>query len=100
MPLLKHGVKIYEYTPGFIHAKSMVCDDECAVVGTINLDNRSLYLNFENAVYFSGCQAVMDVKKDCEEVFAVSELCTPENRKRSIYGRFVDAVMRIFETML
>lgn len=98
--LMRAGVKIYEYTPGFIHAKSMVCDDECAVVGTINLDNRSLYLNFENAVYFSGCEAVIDVKKDCEEVFAVSELCTPENRKRSIYGRFVDAVMRIFETML
>ena len=71
-PLLKAGVKIYEYKPGFIHAKSMVSDDSCAVVGTINLDYRSLYLHFENAVYFSGCSAVLDVKRDSENIFAVS----------------------------
>ncbi|MDF2801616.1 MAG: cardiolipin synthase, partial [Anaerocolumna sp.] len=46
-PLIKSGVRIYEYTPGFIHAKSYVCDDELAVVGTINMDYRSLYLHFE-----------------------------------------------------
>lgn len=45
-PLLKQGVKIFEYTPGFIHAKSCVCDDEYAIVGTINLDYRSLFLHF------------------------------------------------------
>lgn len=99
MPLLKHGVKIYEYTPGFIHAKSMVCDDECAVVGTINLDYRSLYLHFENAVYFSGCQAVADVKQDCEETFALSKLCTVENCKRGIFGRLTDSLLRVFETL-
>jgi cardiolipin synthase len=98
--LLKAGVRIYEYTPGFIHAKSMVCDDECAVVGTINLDYRSLYLHFENAVYFAGCDAVLDVKRDCEEVFAVSKERTKENLKSGIVGRMVDAVLRLFETLL
>lgn len=97
--LMKSGVKIYEYTPGFIHAKSIVCDDLYAVVGTINFDYRSLYLHFENAVYFSGCAAVADLKKDCEETFAVSKLCTKENTKRGIVGTLVDSVLRVFETL-
>ena len=98
--LMRAGVRIYEYAPGFIHAKSMVCDDESAVVGTINLDYRSLYLHFENAVYFSGCDAVIDVKRDCEEVFTVSKECTLENTKRGLVGRLVDSIMRLFETLL
>ncbi len=98
--LMKAGVKIYEYTPGFIHSKSIVCDDTYAVVGTINFDYRSLYLHFENAVYFAGCDAVLDLKRDCEETFAVSKKCTPENTKRGIVGRLVDSVLRVFETLL
>ncbi|MBQ2701861.1 MAG: cardiolipin synthase, partial [Clostridia bacterium] len=97
--LLECGVKIYEYTPGFIHAKVMVSDDECAVVGTINLDYRSLYLHFENAVYFSDCPAVLDVKRDCEETFAISLECTKENRKRSPFGKLGDSLLRVFETL-
>lgn len=97
--LIRVGVKIYEYTPGFIHAKSVVCDDECAVVGTINFDYRSLYHHFENAVYFSHCQAVLDVKRDCEETFAVSKLCTADRIKRKPLGRLIDALLRVFETM-
>ena len=46
-PLIKSGVQIYQYTPGFIHAKCFVCDDEIATVGSVNLDFRSLYLHFE-----------------------------------------------------
>jgi cardiolipin synthase len=98
--LLRAGVKIYEYTPGFIHAKSMLCDGECAVVGTINLDYRSLYLHFENAVYFANCQAVADLARDCEETFASSKLCTKENTKRGIVGRLIDSILRVFETLL
>ena len=97
--LLDCGVKIYEYTPGFIHAKSIVSDDDCAVVGTINFDYRSLYLHFENAVYFSGCNAVLDVKRDCEETFLLSKECTRENSKRSVVGKLVDSLLRIFETL-
>ena len=98
--LLKAGVKIYEYTPGFIHAKSMISDDKWAVVGTFNVDYRSLYLHFEDAVYFSGCDAVADLKRDCEETFAVSKLCTLENTKRGVVGRLLDSLLRIFETMM
>ena len=97
--LMKAGVKIYEYTPGFIHAKSMLCDDECAVVGTINLDYRSLYLHFENAVYFQDEKAIGELKRDCEETFAVSKLCTVENTRRNLFGRIFDSLLRIFETL-
>ena len=97
--LLKAGVKIYEYTPGFIHAKSIVCDDECAVVGTINFDYRSLYLHFENAVYFSGCEAVGTVKKDCDETFALSRQRTLENSKKNVFGHLIDSLLRVFETL-
>ena len=99
-PLMKSGVKIYEYTPGFIHAKSMVCDDEAAVVGTINLDYRSLYLHFENAVYFSHCDAVAAVKQDGEDVFAVSKRMTIEDTRQTFIGKLVDSVLRVFETLL
>ncbi len=98
--LLKAGVRIYEYTPGFIHAKSMLCDGESAVVGTINLDYRSLYLHFENAVYFSGCDAVQDLQRDCEETFALSKECTPAYPKRGLIGRLVDSVLHLIETLL
>ena len=98
--LLKAGVKIYEYTRGFIHAKSVLCDGESAVVGTINFDYRSFYHHFENAVYFSSCQAVKDLERDCEETFAISTLCTKENTKRSMVGRIVDSLLRVFETLL
>ena len=98
--LLKAGVKIYEYTPGFIHAKSMLCDGEWAVVGTINLDYRSLYFHFENAVYFSGCDAINKLELDCKETFAVSKECTLGNTKRGFFGQLFDSLLRIFETLV
>ncbi len=94
--LLQAGVKIYEYTPGFIHAKSLVVDDG-GVVGTINFDYRSLYLHFEDGVYFTDPQAIADLKRDCEETFTVSKPCTKENTKRGWIGRLVDSILRVFE---
>ena len=98
--LMQVGVKIYEYTPGFIHAKSILCDGEYAAVGTINFDYRSLYLHLENGVYFANCPAVADLQRDCEETIAMSRLCTNENMQRSAVGRLFDALLRIFETLL
>lgn len=95
--LLRAGVKIYEYAPGFIHSKCAVCDDALAVVGTINLDYRSLYHHFENAVLFTDETAVLAVKRDAEETFAVSKIRTLANSKRSAAGRLFDSVLRIFE---
>ena len=68
--LLRAGVQIYEYTPGFIHAKMFTSDDEKAVVGTINLDFRSLYLHFECASYFFRNAVVMDVEEDFQKTLA------------------------------
>ena len=99
--LMKAGVQIYEYTPGFIHAKSVLCDGTSAVVGTINFDYRSLFLHFENAVYFAHCdEALTALQRDCEETFALSKLCTRENTKRNLFGRVLDSVLRVFETFM
>lgn len=62
--LLAAGVKVYEYTPGFVHAKVFVCDDERAVVGTMNLDYRSLYWHYECSAYLYQVPAIGDIKKD------------------------------------
>lgn len=73
--LLASGVRIYEYTPGFVHSKIFVCDDREAVVGTINLDYRSLYYHFECATYMYGTSCIKDIEadyqltlKECREV--------------------------------
>ena len=71
--LIEDGVKLYEYTPGFIHAKMFVVDDAFGVIGTINLDYRSLYLHYECATWMYGTKAVMEMKKDMEKSMAVSE---------------------------
>ncbi len=67
--LATEGVRIYEYTPGFCHAKQVVCDDEIAIVGTINLDYRSLYHHFEDGVLFYDTPAVGEVRKDFDRIF-------------------------------
>ena len=72
--LLEAGVQIYEYQPGFLHAKSFVCDDEIAVVGTINLDYRSLYLHFEDGVWMYRNQAIDEIRYDFMETM---EYCHP-----------------------
>ena len=74
--LVKEGVRIYEYTPGFMHSKQFLCDNESAIVGTINLDYRSMYLNFENATYIYGGSAIQAIKEDFEQLFPVCEEVT------------------------
>ena len=61
--LIQSGVKIYEYQPGFIHAKMCLCDDEAAMVGTANLDYRSLYLHYENAVLLYHTPVLAEIKR-------------------------------------
>lgn len=65
--LLEAGVKIYEYTPGFVHAKVSVSDNLAATVGSVNLDYRSFYHHFENGVFMYGSSAVLDIEKDFEK---------------------------------
>lgn len=96
--LIRAGVKIYEYTPGFIHAKQMLVDDDAAVVGTINLDYRSLYLHFENAVLFRACGAVMQLKHDFEKTFP---LCCPQaSTGKNCRMGMLDSLLRLFAPLL
>ena len=98
--LIKSGVKIYEYTPGFIHAKSYVSDDKCAMIGTINLDYRSLVHHFENGVWMYGCEAVSDIKKDIEDTLSKSIEITEDMLKTNIVNRFIRALVRVLAPML
>ena len=98
--LIKSGVKIYEYTQGFLHAKSFVCDDEIAVVGTINLDYRSLYLHFECAALLYGANAVNDIKEDAVQTIAAAREVTVKNCKRTFLGEFIDSVLCLFAPLM
>lgn len=99
--LVKDGVRIYEYTPGFLHAKQCVCDGETAVCGTINLDYRSLYLHFENGVFFYNCKAVKDMKKDFDELFPVCREVTEQYKSgRSAAVRMGQCILRLFAPLM
>lgn len=85
--LIEGGVEIYEYTPGFIHAKMFVSDDDTAVVGSINLDYRSLYLHFECAVMMYGVDAVGDIERDFQATLTQCRRMTVEDCRRDKLGR-------------
>lgn len=86
--LIEAGVKVYEYTPGFIHAKTLVADEQNAVVGTINFDYRSLYLHYECASILYGCSAVKSICEDFNATVKASKLITPEDCKnRSAFSK-------------
>ena len=80
--LVGAGVKIYEYTPGFVHAKVFVSDDRKAVVGTINLDYRSLYHHFECAAYMYQTSCIPDIERDFRETLSKCREVTPESIKK------------------
>ncbi len=98
--LMKAGVKIYEYEPGFIHAKSYISDDAYAMIGTINLDYRSLVHHFENGVWMYKCDSIFDLKADILDTLSKSIEITPDMMKTGLFTRFVRSVVRIFAPML
>jgi cardiolipin synthase len=71
--LLQSGVRIYEYTPGFMHSKAAIADDKVGVVGSVNLDYRSLYMAFENAVWLYGTDSVLQIKEDFLETLSLCQ---------------------------
>lgn len=77
-----------------------MADGKAAVVGTINLDYRSLYLHFENACWFSGCEGVGDVKADFEDLFAQSREVTGQYRVRPAAVRGLDCLLRLFSPLM
>ncbi len=98
--LIDAGVKIYEYEPGFIHAKSYIADDKYAMIGTINLDYRSLVHHFENGVWMYGTKTVFDIKADIEQTLGKCIQITPDMIKAGALTKFFRAVVKIFAPML
>lgn len=97
--LIEAGVRIYEYTPGFIHAKGMLSDDRVAFAGTVNLDYRSLVHHFECGAILVGTSCLKDIRADMEHTFSVSEEISPKKAKKGFFSRIVIAVLRIFEPL-
>ncbi len=94
--LVEAGVKIYEYTPGFVHSKVFVSDDTRAVVGTINLDYRSLYLHFECAVYLYKTPSVKDILGDYRDTLNECQRITAEDiKKRKAVSRLAGAILKL-----
>ncbi|MDF2685515.1 MAG: cardiolipin synthase [Clostridia bacterium] len=99
--LIKAGVKIYEYTPGFMHGKMFVSDDKITVVGTANLDYRSLYLHFECCTTFINSSIIQSVKKDIEETIKISKNITEESiKKTNGFKKILQSVLRIFAPLM
>lgn len=99
--LISAGVKIYEYLPGFVHAKMSVSDDKRAVIGTINHDYRSLYLNYECAAYLIGVSEIKEMESDFNKTLDLCELITVEQyKKRSVFKRFLGSIIRLIAPLI
>ena len=94
-------MQIFEYTPGFVHAKVMVTDDCCGVVGSINLDYRSLYHHFENGCLYAYGPAVQETRQDMEAMMRESlEVTEKYNTGRSQGMRFIQMLLRLIAPLL
>lgn len=98
--LQEKGVKIYEYTPGFIHAKMLVADDDIAFVGTINLDYRSLVHHYECGAVMYKTPCIKAIKDDVVNTVALSQEMTPGSLKIGKFARVVRAIVQVFAPML
>lgn len=98
--LINAGVKIYEYEPGFIHAKTYISDDKYAMIGTINLDYRSLVHHFENGVWLYSCSSIKDMKDDFNRTLDTSIEIKPEMLKTTMLNRLFRTIVKIFAPLL
>lgn len=99
--LIKSGVKIYEYTPGFIHSKTIVADDIIGVVGTTNFDFRSFYLHFENGILMYKSKCCKEIKSDFLNTLSkCQEVSLDVLRQRNAFKRFFYRVIKIFSPLL
>lgn len=99
--LLEGGVKIYEYKPGFIHAKLALCDGIIASVGTVNFDFRSLFLHFEDGVMLYSCEAIKDIFRDFENIFEEScQITMDDVNKTGFFKRVLGKILRIFAPLM
>lgn len=98
--LLKNGIRIYEYLPGFIHSK-VVMNEHCAVVGTINMDYRSFYLHYENGVWVYDQEFLQKVERDFVQTFEESREITYEEWKdRPLKRKMIQQILHVFDTLV
>ena len=99
--LINAGVQIYEYTPGFVHAKVFVSDDDTATVGTINLDYRSLYLHFECGTFIYNNQVIRDIEKDFQDTLKKCQRVTiTDLRMRGVIETVAGRVLRLIAPLM
>ena len=98
--LLEAGVKIYEYSPGFVHAKACLSDDRVGTIGTVNLDYRSLYLHYECNALFYKASILADLKEDFEASMKVSRERTLQDEKKGLVYGIINAILRIFAPLV
>lgn len=99
--LIKSGVQIYEYIPGFVHAKVFTSDDIKAVVGTINMDFRSLYLHFECAAYLYRNEVIRYIERDFQDTLTQCQKITMEDcKKYPIYQKCISRALRLFAPIM
>lgn len=99
--LLNAGIEIYEYTPGFVHAKMSISDGRRAIVGTINHDYRSLYLHYECAAYMMDVPAVIDIERDFKDTLSMSQKITLQDVKKfNIFTKIIGYIMRLVAPLL
>ena len=99
-PLVKGGVKVYKYTPGFVHSKIFVSDDNVATVGTINLDYRSLYLHFECGLYLEDVGCIDNIKKDLDDILSKSKEVSKKEAKPSTIKSIKQALLRLLAPLM
>ena len=97
--LIRAGVKIYEYLPGFMHSKMIISDDEVAMIGTANLDYRSFYLHFEVSCFLYQTTSVIEMREDALQCLEEAKLVKLENLKTSIFRTVFVAILRAFSPM-
>ena len=100
--LIKSGVRIYEYSPGYIHAKTILTDDDICITGSINMDYRSFNLHFENGVWICGAPVLANIKEDITNTFEVSQEIDLRlwHGMRPWYVRIVEGILKIFSILL
>ncbi len=99
--LLQNGVKIFEYTPGFVHAKSFICDDIICNVGTINMDYRSFYHHFECSTLVYNSQAVMNLKQDYFETLESCKKITADDLKKyNFFTKLAVKILKLFAPLM
>ena len=95
--LLRHGVRIYRFTPGFLHAKSLTADGEIALVGTVNMDYRSFQLHYECGVALYGAPCIQDLLSDMEDIMARSaQVDAGQWEKRPWLRKALEKILKIF----